>query len=309
MGPLQESLSKALPSPTPQTTVSQSNRRQTQLNQVLDTTKTMQWTNNISSYKCFETIATPSPIPIAKNSINNHIVHQSSTACDVQRSSSLDSLANSDANQSEENSSSWIDTNSDGTNDDDDDNSDDEPLSDCDSINDCTINNNKSPVTQIENDLNQKNCENNLMCEKPIVTELVKKKSTNKLCENRNCAYREFEKYHTIDDCGASITDFNETSELINEQHLNETIDSNGVLATNVSFLLNNNTNQQGKLRRTSITSSGSVGRMETIIEEKCHEEPIEPKISVKEILARFETLTSLEVSIHKQKSYFFLLS
>uniref|UniRef100_A0A182MMF7 MyTH4 domain-containing protein n=1 Tax=Anopheles culicifacies TaxID=139723 RepID=A0A182MMF7_9DIPT len=34
------------------------------------------------------------------------------------------------------------------------------------------------------------------------------------------------------------------------------------------------------------LSSSGSVGRMETIIEE-----PIEPKVSVKEILARFETL------------------
>uniref|UniRef100_A0A182QI00 Myosin motor domain-containing protein n=1 Tax=Anopheles farauti TaxID=69004 RepID=A0A182QI00_9DIPT len=40
------------------------------------------------------------------------------------------------------------------------------------------------------------------------------------------------------------------------------------------------------KNRRNSIASSGSVGRMETIIEE-----PIEPKVSVKEILARFETL------------------
>lgn len=41
-----------------------------------------------------------------------------------------------------------------------------------------------------------------------------------------------------------------------------------------------------GKNRRSSITSSGSVGRMETILEE-----PIEAKVSVKEILARFETL------------------
>lgn len=39
------------------------------------------------------------------------------------------------------------------------------------------------------------------------------------------------------------------------------------------------------KNRRTSL-SSGSVGRMETIVEE-----PIEAKVSVKEILARFETL------------------
>lgn len=44
--------------------------------------------------------------------------------------------------------------------------------------------------------------------------------------------------------------------------------------------------------RRASVASSGSVGRMETILEE-----PIEPKISVKEILARFETLNSSEVN------------
>ena len=39
-------------------------------------------------------------------------------------------------------------------------------------------------------------------------------------------------------------------------------------------------------VRRNSIASSVSVSRMETI-----HEEPIEAKVSVKEILARFETL------------------
>lgn len=49
------------------------------------------------------------------------------------------------------------------------------------------------------------------------------------------------------------------------------------------------------KNRRNSIASSGSVGRMETIIEE-----PIEPKVSVKEILARFETLReAAEVTLH----------
>lgn len=45
--------------------------------------------------------------------------------------------------------------------------------------------------------------------------------------------------------------------------------------------------------RRLSVASSGSMGRMETIIEEP---PAIEVKVSVKEILARFETLNSLEV-------------
>ena len=39
-------------------------------------------------------------------------------------------------------------------------------------------------------------------------------------------------------------------------------------------------------VRRTSVTNLDSIRRMETILEE-----PIEPKISVKEILARFETM------------------
>lgn len=46
------------------------------------------------------------------------------------------------------------------------------------------------------------------------------------------------------------------------------------------------------KTRRVSNASSGSVSRMETILEE-----PTESKISVKEILARFETMNSNEVT------------
>lgn len=52
-------------------------------------------------------------------------------------------------------------------------------------------------------------------------------------------------------------------------------------------------TSAKNQNRRASL-SSGSVGRMETIVEE-----PIEPKVSVKEILARFETLReSAEVNV-----------
>ena len=45
------------------------------------------------------------------------------------------------------------------------------------------------------------------------------------------------------------------------------------------------------KTRRSSVASSGSVGRMETILEE-----PTDCKISVKEILQRFETMNKTEV-------------
>nr|XP_013100497.1 unnamed protein product [Stomoxys calcitrans] len=47
------------------------------------------------------------------------------------------------------------------------------------------------------------------------------------------------------------------------------------------------------KTRRSSVASSGSMGRMETIVEE-----PSENKISVKEILQRFETMNKNEVNI-----------
>ncbi|XP_037932013.1 AP2/ERF domain-containing protein PFD0985w-like [Teleopsis dalmanni] len=57
---------------------------------------------------------------------------------------------------------------------------------------------------------------------------------------------------------------------------------------SNVGNYINGSLNT-GKVRRTSIASSGSVGRMETILEE-----PTECKISVKEILARFENMSEV---------------
>ncbi|XP_017036183.1 unconventional myosin-XV isoform X2 [Drosophila kikkawai] len=58
-----------------------------------------------------------------------------------------------------------------------------------------------------------------------------------------------------------------------------------GLLTPSTALLLGGN-----KTRRVSNASSGSVSRMETILEE-----PTESKISVKEILARFETMNSNE--------------
>lgn len=330
MGPLQESLS----APTPQTTVTQSKHKQTKKPHRKQQMKTMQWPDNtLSSYKCFETIATPSPIPISKK-INQTTTKSKSSptnACDVQRTSSLDSLAtNSDVNQSDENStSSWFDINSDLS-----ESFDEQPLSDCDSIDVCSDDNEtKLNGTQIESHSNSnKNCvcncgdsesidnstnnNNGIKREKPIVTEIVWKKSSTsslalaKQCDDPDCAYKQFEPIHTIDDCAPNIN-FNGLNEIPSEQQhqqQNESSESSNSNNLTTPFILNNNnSNNQQISRRTSITSSGSVGRMETIIEEKSHEEPIEPKISVKEILARFETLTSLEV--HKIFYFFPLFS
>lgn len=262
-------------------------------------TKMQLLNDNISSYKCFETIATPSPVPIAKNyheQLNN--LNNCSRITVHHRSTSLDSLANSEQNFDDD----------DDEDEEDDDRLSNSPcgdsccsdsdhltqsLSDCDSINEICVDKNHQPL-RIEP---AKNCACECDCsatqKKPIVTDVVKKSSTtststNRQCTDRDCAYKQFDQHHSIDDCAPSSTAISE-----NDQ--------------NLPFLLNDNANncnnnsssagqqlqqqQQQKTRRTSIASSGSVGRMETIIEE-----PIEPKISVKEILARFETLTSLEV-------------
>lgn len=250
MGPLQESLAKALPPPPTSKARERNHGKKLAKQQTAATT--MHWHDNVSSYRCFETIATPSPIPITKIAQNQslHAVH---------RSTSLDSLANSEANHSDNSSQdSWCDTDS-------------ECLSHCDSITDS-----KEP----DSDLNAQENVYETYCnetpqtdrEKPIVTELVKKNTSDILCENRNCAYRQFEQNHFIDDCAP-----NTESSTVDDVKSNEN-------TPNAPFTL-------GKTRRTSVASSGSVSRMETIVEE-----PIEPKISVREILARFETLTSLEV-------------
>lgn len=304
MGPLQKSLTKALPStmtpppssssslpPTPTTSSSSSKanveknhrkkstkqhqQQQQQPTPAANTTKMQHWHDTASSYRCFETIATPSPIPIAK-------INQNQSLHAVHRSTSLDSLANSETNHSDSSSqSSWCNT---------DPEADSECLSNCDSITD------PKESTPQEN-LYETYCNNNTADtvpsrtenhEKPIITELVKKKKIVlpdkfTLCENRDCAYRQFEQHHSINDCAPNTDTACATSD--------ETIKSKDS-APNAPFVLNNNSNNS-KTRRTSVASSGSVSRMETIVEE-----PIEPKISVKEILARFETLTSLEVCL-----------
>lgn len=69
--------------------------------------------------------------------------------------------------------------------------------------------------------------------------------------------------------------------------HNNEQYNS----SINQSNVINGINGATTKTRRTSVASSGSVGRMETILEE-----PSECKISVKEILQRFETMNKNEV-------------
>lgn len=209
----------------------------------------MQLHDTISSYKCFEAIATPSPIPIDFN-------RNLSSAL---RSTSLDSLANS----SEQDSLS--DDQSIG--------GDIGPLSDDHTDINHPSNHHHHPHHQYQAHPHRKSDLDAFKLSEisanesrePIIKEFLEK--SHRKCDYKNCGYKNSEQQtfpeHTIDEC-----------------------------ATSATAQYNLGQQQQQKTRRTSIASSGSVGRMETIIEE-----PIEPKISVKEILARFETLTSLEVN------------
>lgn len=347
MRPLQESLAKATIAITPSNTavanssslppplpINEKNRMFNQQHdqQTIDGVKTasnnaptMQLLNdNISSsYKCFETIATPSPIPIVKNfttelqsngTNSNHNNNSNSRITVHHRSTSLDSLANSELNYEDYDDDDDDEdhrTNSQSEHSDDSccSNSDHltQSLSDCDSINEFAVEKSHHRNREQNCAFSSKNCSGDCDCgaiqkstnpSKPIVTDLLKKSTTNKQCTDRDCAYRQFEQHHSIDDCAPTQTT---NANSVNEQSS----------TSNAPFILNgpsnNNNNNFGigqqqqqqqnqqKTRRTSIASSGSVGRMETIIEE-----PIEPKISVKEILARFETLTSLEVINHE---------
>lgn len=220
--------------------------------------QTMQLHDTISSYKCFEAIATPSPIPIDFN-------RNLSSAL---RSTSLDSLANS--------------SEPDSLSDDQSIGGDIGPLSDDHTDIHSSHNNHhhnhhhyqqQSQQTQHQQQHGHRKSDLDAFklseisaneSREPIIKEFLEK--SHRKCDYKNCGYKNSDQQtfseHTIDECATSTTPpFNLAQQ------------------------------QQQKTRRTSIASSGSVGRMETIIEE-----PIEPKISVKEILARFETLTSLEV-------------
>lgn len=98
----------------------------------------------------------------------------------------------------------------------------------------------------------------------PVVTAYLEKASH--ICQN-NCV-KSMTQFNTRNEEGISVEDANEEDAIVPNGHL-----------------LSVSTTGSVKNRRTSL-SSGSVGRMETIVEE-----PIEAKVSVKEILARFETL------------------
>lgn len=298
MGPLPESLT---------TTAPQYTHREATTSSAIMTTRNeasiaMHWPDSISSYKCFETIATPSPIPIAKANATQTATTISS------HSTSLDSL-NGRSNPNSHHScgsGSGSQSGGGGCGGDCSDScnsnnsccdclpSDSDQLTECDSIDNC-YENNRMPG--IDSDwIDPHRCDD---YERPIVTDFMRKitVSGDKQCENKACTFRQFSECHSVNVCAPDTSDLNGRDPndskpvVISIREPKEPHFSN--LATAPPPLpLPPNLSQ--KLRR---TSCGSVGRMETIIESPI-EDPIEPKISVKEILQRFETLTSLEVEL-----------
>lgn len=195
------------------------------------------------------------------NSKNNRKSNNNSADSNLIRTASLDSLINS----SEEQDGSG----SNHTNSEEDDDDEDDVLSDSDSLCElkhmCDSSKNNSDEYPRKSDIEElKNVE---APKEPVIKAYLEK--CHKKCEIKNCCFKKPDP-----DC-----------DIIEDTNYQNTKNNN----------INNNKQQQqpqpivktnSTARRNSIASSISVSRMETIIEE-----PNEPKISVKEILARFETL------------------
>lgn len=233
-----------------------------------------------NSYKCYESIPTPSPIsPDSSNasgssgtsktkesSIKKKKPHEGSIGSkkSLQRVASLDSLVNSSEQDS----------------------SDDEleRLSDSDSLPEIGQITGETRVdVHRKSDLEEmKNVEPH---QEPVIKAYLEK--SHKKCDYKNCGFRRTEMndfdiedpitpapLKTTSTCSSSSSSCGGTNGGCNG---GGTGSAGGTMSSTTSSIKN---------RRNSIASSGSVGRMETILEE-----PIEPKVSVKEILARFETL------------------
>ena len=249
----------------------------------------------LNSYKCYDSIPTPSPtaLDIEQQSKQfNDFMHQSLSVNsngsnkitqnnqrnnnNLIRTASLDSLINS----SEQDGS--------GSNKTSDSDDDDDVLSDSDSlcelkhINLCDGNKNSSDELPRKSDIEEfKNVE---APKEPVIKAYLEK--CHKKCEVKNCCFKksssESENTKTNNNCNSNNSCDNKSNQP--QQQQQQIV----VLKSNLP------------VRRNSIASVVSASRMETI-----HEEPIEAKVSVKEILARFETLReAAEVKI-RVKNFF----
>lgn len=227
-----------------------------------------------NSYKCYDSIPTPSPI--SNNNCINNEGSQKTNGVDslriadnikqlvdgngnnnnkLHRPASLDSLINS----SEQDSSSDTDEDADNQ------------LSDSDSLTELqNISNSENKATDTPRKSDIEGLKNDIEPPKEPVIKAYLEKS-HKKCDYKNCGFKKTEP-NSLDDIEVA-DEYNSPPPLC-------------CLSSNNQLKSGPPSSSVKSNRRTSIASSGSVGRMETIIEE-----PLEAKVSVKEILARFETL------------------
>lgn len=230
--------------------------------------QTMRLRDPSNSYKCYDSITTPSPISNGKGYQNNDDDLPMNNNETLHRSTSLDSLANSSDQDSESAEVQNI--------------INDELISDTDSITDLG-HITGTTCAQIHRKSDLEELKDALPVREPIIKAYLEK--SHRKCDYKNCGFKNSD---PLQQNHQPVVIYNDDikEEPITIQSQSSTPSLNGSI-TSMSSLSKN--------RRNSIASSGSVGRMETIIEE-----PIEPKVSVKEILARFETLReSAEVGFY----------
>lgn len=228
----------------------------------------------VSSYKCFEVIATPSPIKTITCDVDTIHYKDCEMSTKLNHATSLDSLVNS---SDHELSSSESDADS---------------ITDfgAKTLQDSTEVNKWNKTSQRKSDL--ENFQNSDPQQEPVIKAYLEKSHLK--CDYKNCGYkklpesiRERNNIHNEKESDKNDSDCEIQDKKIGKKIQNENAEGCDTISTVCT--------SSAKNRRLSVASSGSVGRMETIVEE-----PIEAKISVKEILARFETLNSLEVGIFK---------
>lgn len=112
-----------------------------------------------------------------------------------------------------------------------------------------------------------------------IVNDITQYKNKQQKYQNNHCI-----KHNNVQHDNENEIEINNSSET----------SSNSVSSNFINQTSTANNGNITKTRRSSVASSGSVGRMETILEE-----PSDCKISVKEILQRFETMNKTEVHIY----------
>lgn len=224
-----------------------------------------------NSYKCYESIPTPSPISTEMSKSNGdtlkNVTSQSAggDASNLHRPASLDSLINSSEQETSED--------------------DIDQLSDSDSLTELKNITGSSKQEDIPRKSDIEDLKKVEPPKEPVIKAYLEK--SHKKCDYKNCGFKKseqmnYDEIETIEEYVAKTTSLTNTMQPQPLQLPFPPLQPPDDEDTSPP----NGKQPNGGMKNRRSNSSGSCGRMETIIEE-----PIEPKVSVKEILARFETL------------------